>query len=70
MTHDDAAVHAIGCVTTGEAVAIEARAALDPEFASMLDSHRRTVAQLDILMATSVTAPRREVWEKIVQSID
>ena len=70
MTPDDAAVHAIGCVTTREAVAVESHAVLDPEFATIVDRHRRTVAGLDILMAVSAPLARPDVWERIAQSID
>jgi anti-sigma-K factor RskA len=70
MTPDDAAVHAIGCVTTGEAVGIEAQAVLDPDLASIIDRHRETVAGLDVLMAASAPLPRPEVWDRIAQSVD
>ena len=70
MTLDDAAVQAIGCVPTEEALAIDFRAAQEPEFAAILERHRQAVARLDILMATSSPLPRPEVWERIAQSLD
>jgi len=70
MTSDDAAVHAIGCVSMVEARSTDAHAGHDADFAAVLERHRRTVARLDILVAAGGVLPRPVVWNRIVQSLD
>lgn len=70
MNSDDAAVHAIGCLSADEARSADERAGRDADFARILDGHRSTVARFDILVAAGGPLPRPGVWDRILQSLD